>query len=79
MNRSLRLDVVQDDADLILVLNLGGDVAVDDFLEDGLGHGRELKGKGAKRQRFKAAHRNGLLNVGPPLGGGPNRESKFEN
>ena len=36
---SLRLDVVQDDAEVVLMLDLGGDFTVDDALEDGLGHG----------------------------------------
>ena len=35
----LRLDVVEDDAVFVLVLDLGGDFAIDDFLEDRLGHG----------------------------------------
>ncbi len=39
MNRRLRLDVVEDDAVFILVLDFRGDFAVDDFLEKGLGHG----------------------------------------
>jgi hypothetical protein len=36
---SLRLDVVDDDAAVVLVLDLGGDFAVDDFLEEGFRHG----------------------------------------
>lgn len=43
MDRSLGLDVVQDDAEVVLVLDLGGDFAVDDALEDGFWHvGRSL-------------------------------------
>jgi len=34
----LGLDVVDDDAAIVLVLNLGGNLAVDDPLEEGLGH-----------------------------------------
>jgi hypothetical protein len=30
---------VEDDAVFVLVLDLGGDFAIDDFLEDRLGHG----------------------------------------
>lgn len=37
MDRSLRLDVVQDDAEVVLVLDLGGDFTIDDALEDGFG------------------------------------------
>ena len=36
VNGRLRLDVVEDDAEFILVLDLRGDFAVDDFLEEGL-------------------------------------------
>jgi hypothetical protein len=39
VNRSLRLDVVQDDTLVVLVLDFGGNFAIDDFLEDRLGHG----------------------------------------
>ena len=31
----LRLDVVEDDAEVVFVFDLGGDFAVDDALEDG--------------------------------------------
>jgi hypothetical protein len=40
---SLGLDVVKDDAELVLVLDLGGDFAVDDALEEGFWHGRKLR------------------------------------
>ena len=43
MDRSLGLDVVQDDAEVVLVLDLGGDFTVDDALEDGFWHGRKLR------------------------------------
>ena len=36
---SLRLDIVENDAALVLVFDLGGNFAIDDFLEDGFGHG----------------------------------------
>lgn len=39
MNGSLGLDVVEDDAEVVLVLDLGGDFAVDDALEKGFRHG----------------------------------------
>ena len=39
MNGRLRLDVVDDDAAVVLVLDLGGDFAVDDFLEERFRHG----------------------------------------
>ena len=38
MDGRLRLDVVEDDAVFVLVLDLRGDFAVDDFLKNGLGH-----------------------------------------
>ena len=38
MDRSLRLDVVEYDTVFVLVLDLGGDFAVDDALKDGFGH-----------------------------------------
>ena len=44
VNRSLGLDVVQDDAEVVLVLDLGGDFAVDDTLEDGFRHGGNFTG-----------------------------------
>ena len=44
----LRLDVVEDDAEGVLVLDRGGDFAVDDFLENGLGHERKLNHRGAE-------------------------------
>lgn len=43
MDGSLGLDIVEDDAEVVLVLDLGGDFAVDDALEDGFGHGRKLR------------------------------------
>ncbi len=39
MHRSLRLDVVDDDALIVFVFDSGGDFAVDDLLKQGLGHG----------------------------------------
>lgn len=39
MDGRLWLDVVEDDAVFILVLELGGDFARDDFFEEGFGHG----------------------------------------
>ena len=42
----LRLNVVQDDAVLVLMLDSRGDVAVDDFLEDRFDHGMEESGVG---------------------------------
>jgi hypothetical protein len=47
VDRRLRLDVVQDDAVFVLVLDFGGDFAGDDALEKGLGHGRKLSAKSA--------------------------------
>ena len=38
VHRGLRLDVVENDAMLILVFDLGGDFPVDDFLKDGFAH-----------------------------------------
>ena len=38
VDRRLGLDVVEDDAEFILVLDLGRNLAIDDALEDGLGH-----------------------------------------
>jgi hypothetical protein len=38
MDRGLGLDVVDHDAAVILMLDLRGDLAVDDTLEKGLGH-----------------------------------------
>ena len=35
---SLRLNVMENDAEVVLVLDLRGDFAVDDALEDGFGH-----------------------------------------
>jgi tetratricopeptide (TPR) repeat protein len=43
MDRSLGLDVVQDDAEVVLVLDLGGDFTIDDALEDCFWHGRKLR------------------------------------
>ena len=43
MDRCLRLDVMQNDAEVVLVLDLGGNFAVDDALEDGFWHGRRLR------------------------------------
>lgn len=43
VSRRLRLDVVEDDAMLVLVLDPGGNFAIDDFLEDGFGHGLFLQ------------------------------------
>ena len=43
LDRSLRLDVMQNDAEVVLVLDLGGNFAVDDALEDGFWHGRRLR------------------------------------
>ena len=37
----LRIDVVEHDAVLVLVLDLGGDFAIDDFLEDRFSHESE--------------------------------------
>lgn len=39
MNGRLRLNVMDDDAELVLVFDPSGDFAVDDFLEECLGHG----------------------------------------
>jgi hypothetical protein len=39
MHRGLRIDVVDRDAVLVLVRELGGDLTVDDFLENRFGHG----------------------------------------
>lgn len=47
VDRRLRLDVVQNDAVFVLVLDFGGDFAGDDALEKGLGHGRKLSSKSA--------------------------------
>ena len=45
----LRLDVVKDDAVFVLVLDLGGDFAIDDSLEDGFGHvGKQITTKHTK-------------------------------
>lgn len=41
VNRGLGLNVVEGNADLVFMLNLGRDFAIDDFLEDCLGHGSE--------------------------------------
>lgn len=52
---SLRLDVVDDDAAVVLVLNLRGDLAVDDFLEEGFGHEWRRCGRfltGGNRESF---------------------------
>ena len=55
VDRRLRLDVVDDDAVFVLVLDLGGDFAIDDFLEDGFGHGEgvnlELRNSGTEKSR----------------------------
>jgi hypothetical protein len=40
MHGRLWLDVVEDDAVLVLVFDPGGDFTVDDFLEDRFGHGK---------------------------------------
>ena len=54
VNRGRGLDVVEDDAVFILVLDAGRDFAVDDALENCLGHGKsELNRKDAKTQSFK--------------------------
>jgi hypothetical protein len=34
---------VQDEAEVVLVFDLGGNFAVDDALEEGLGHGGKLR------------------------------------
>jgi hypothetical protein len=49
---SLRLDVMQHDAVLVLVLEFGGDFAVDDFLEDRLGHGESCPRNTRKTRKF---------------------------
>ena len=43
VNGSLGLDVVQDEAEVVLVFDLGGNFAVDDALEEGLRHGGKLR------------------------------------
>jgi hypothetical protein len=43
MDRSLGLDVMQNDAEVVLVLDLRGDFTIDDALEDGFWHGRKLR------------------------------------
>lgn len=43
MDWSLGLDVMQNDAEVVLVLDLGGDFTTDDALEDGFWHGRKLR------------------------------------
>ena len=45
VNRGLRMEVVEDDAEVVLVLDLGGDFAVDVALENGFGHGRNRTGR----------------------------------
>jgi hypothetical protein len=45
VNGSLGLDVVQDEAEVVLVFDLGGNFAVDDALEEGLRHGGEFTGE----------------------------------
>lgn len=42
VHRRLRLDVVEDEALIVLVFDLGGDFSGDDAFEDGLGHGRQI-------------------------------------
>ena len=42
VDRGLRLDVVQDYAEVVFVFDLGGNLAINDALEDSLGHGRRL-------------------------------------
>jgi len=46
-------DVVEDDAAVVLVLDLGGDFAVDDFLEERLGHRVRMDAAAGRRQRCK--------------------------
>lgn len=60
----LGLEVVENDAVFVLVFDLRGDFAVDDFLKNSLGHETELKRKDAKRQRFK--RRADRFFLGPP-------------
>ena len=48
MNGRLRLDVVQHDAVFVLVLDLCGDLAVDDALEDGFRHGESWNHRGTE-------------------------------
>ena len=43
VNRGLWLDVVNDDATVVLMLDFGGDFAVDDFLEEGFRHGCKIR------------------------------------
>jgi hypothetical protein len=54
VDRGLGGDVVDDDATVVLVFDLGGDFAVDDSLEKGLRHGysfyRELRKSGIGKQ-----------------------------
>lgn len=38
MHRCLRLNVVKDHTEIVLVLDLGGDFAIDDFLKNGFRH-----------------------------------------
>lgn len=44
VNGGLRLNIVEGDANLIFVFDTGRDLAIDDFLEKGLGHGGEVFG-----------------------------------
>lgn len=46
MDGRLRLDVVENDAVLVFIFDFSGDIAVDDALENGFGHGLFTGGNG---------------------------------
>jgi len=46
MHRCLRVDVVDGDAEVVFMRELGGDLAVNDFLEEGF-HGEKITGESA--------------------------------
>ena len=68
MDRSLRLDVMQDDAEVVLVLDLGGNFAVDDALEDGFWHGENLQEITGKTESFGYRDSRRLNEAGNPVG-----------
>lgn len=47
----LRLDVMKDDTLVVLVFDPGGDFAIDDFLENGFGHGGKEVSDPTERSR----------------------------